>query len=156
VSTPPIRGDYPTPTSNRVFSKILRYDIILAIAIAVIGGIVGYLIVGWIGTASALVGTAMVLLFSGITVASILVANRFTASPIYTSLFFIIVLGAWLLKFVIFIVLVVVLKGAPWVNPIVLFLCIVAGVLGTLVVDVVVIARTRMPYASDVRLPGKE
>ena len=38
----------------------------------------------------------------------------------------------------------------------VLFLSIVAAVIGSLVVDVVVVARTRMPYASDVRLPSGE
>jgi hypothetical protein len=35
----------------------------------------------------------------------------------------------------------------------VLFLSLVAGVMASLVVDVLVVARSRMPYASDVELP---
>jgi hypothetical protein len=35
----------------------------------------------------------------------------------------------------------------------VLFLAIVAGVIGSLVVDVLVVAKSRLPYASDTRLP---
>lgn len=156
MTEPVIRGNYPTPSSSKVFSTILRWDIILAVAIGVIGGVIGYLVDGWSGAISALIGTALVLVFAGITVASILVANRFTASPLYTTLFFVIVLGSWMLKFVLFIVIVLLLRGQPWTNGTVLFLSIVAAVIGTLVVDVVVVARTRMSYVSDVKLPNGE
>jgi hypothetical protein len=154
AAEPRIRGNYPTPSSSPVFATILKYDVLLAVVIAIVGGIIGFVVDGWTGALSALIGTVMVLVFAGITAASILVANRFVASPLYTTLFFVIVLGSWIVKFLLFIVLVVLLRGQPWVNDIVLFLSIVVAVLGTLVVDVVVVARTRMPYASDVRLPG--
>ena len=39
------------------------------------------------------------------------------------------------------------------VNPTVLFLSLVGGVIASLVVDVIVVATSRMPYASDVKLP---
>ncbi len=156
MTEPVIRGNYPTPSSSKVFAAILRWDIILAVVIAVIGGVIGYLVDGWAGAVSALIGTALVLVFAGITVVSIIVANRFTASPIYPTLFFAIVLGAWMLKFVLFIVIVLLLRGQPWTNGTVLFLSIVAAVIGSLVVDVVVVARTRMAYASDVKLPSGE
>lgn len=156
MTEPVIKGNYPAPSSNKVFAAILRYDALLAAVIAVVGGVIGYIVVGWPGAISALVGTLMVLVFAGITAASILVANRFIASPLYTTLFFVIVLGSWMLKFVLFIVLVLLLRGQPWLNDMVLFLSIVVAVLGTLVVDVVVVARTRMSYVSDVRLPSGE
>ncbi len=156
MTDPLLRGNYPTPSSNPVFSKILRFDALLAIAIAVIGGVIGYLAVGWPGAVSALVGAAMVFVFVGVTAASILIANRYTASPIYTTLFFVVVLGSWMVKFILFIVLVILLRGQPWLNDMALFLSIVVGVVGSLAVDVVVIARNRMPYASDVRLPHDE
>jgi hypothetical protein len=47
----------------------------------------------------------------------------------------------------------VLLRAADWLNPMVLFLSLVAGVMASLVVDVLVVARSRMPYASDVELP---
>src|SRR5690554_1544051 len=130
--------------------KVLLYGAILAAVIAVVGSIIGYAVAGGSGVASALVGTAMAMVFLGITAGSILMAARFDIAA-----FFGIVMGAWLLKFVLFLVLVFLLKDLPWVHTLVLFLSIVAAIVGTLVVDVVVIARSRMPYVSDITLPGE-
>ena len=101
----------------------------------------------------ALLGTLIAVVFMGITAASILLANRFAGSDLFVGAFFGIVLGGWLLKFILFIVLVVLLRDAEWLDPVVLFLAIVAGVIGSLVVDVLVVARSRLPYASDTQLP---
>lgn len=136
-------------TAAPVMKKVLLYGAILAVAIALVGSIIGYLVAGGAGVASALVGTAMAVVFMAITAASILVAGRYNIAA-----FFGIVMGAWLLKFVLFLVLIFLLKDLPWVHVQVLFLSIVAAVVGTLVVDVVVIAKSRMPYVSDVTLPG--
>jgi hypothetical protein len=143
------------PSSEPVLRNVLKWGGVLAIGIAVVGAILGYIFVGWIGVTSALIGTAMAVVFLGITAASILLANRFYGSDIYVQAFFGIVLGGWLLKFVLFLILAFVLKGQPWINPTVMFLSLIAGVLGSLVVDVLVVFRSRMPYASDVTLPGE-
>jgi len=66
--------------------------------------------------------------------------------------FFGIVLGGWLLKFVVFIVVLLVLRDQPWIQPTVFFVAIVAGVLASLVIDVVVLTRMRIPTVS-VELP---
>ena len=132
-----------------VMKKVLLYGALLAAAIAVVGSVIGFLVAGGSGVASALVGTALAVVFLAITALSILLASRYSIT-----VFFGIVMGAWLLKFVLFLVIVFLLKDLPWVHTVVLFLSIVAGVVGTLVVDVVVIARSRMPYVSDITLPG--
>ena len=137
-------------TAAPVMKKVLIYGALLAVAIAVVGSIIGYLVAGGSGVASALVGTALAVVFLGITALSILVAGKYSIT-----VFFGIVMGAWLLKFVLFLVIVFLLKDLPWVHTVVLFLSIVAGVVGTLVVDVVVIAKSRMPYVSDISLPGE-
>src|SRR5688572_21398266 len=136
-------------TAAPVMKKVLVYGALLAVAIAVVGSIIGYLVAGGSGVASALVGTALAVVFLAITALSILVAGKYSIT-----VFFGIVMGAWLLKFVLFLVIVFLLKDLPWVHTVVLFLSIVAGVVGTLVVDVVVIAKSRMPYVSDISLPG--
>ncbi|MEO8907423.1 MAG: hypothetical protein ABI310_05030 [Microbacteriaceae bacterium] len=141
------------PTSNPVLKRALKYGALLALAIAVVMGVIGGFVAGGPGVVGALIGTAMALVFTGITAASILLANRFTGSDLFVGAFFGIVLGSWLVKFVVFIVLSIVLKGQPWVNSLILFISIVVGVIGSLVVDVVVVARSRVPYASDVVLP---
>jgi hypothetical protein len=126
---------------------------VLALVIAVVGATIGGLVAGGVGVVSALIGTVMAVVFMAITAASILVANRFAGNEAAIGAFFGIVLGGWLLKFVVFLVLVFVLKDQPWIDPVVLFLSIVAGVIGSLVVDAVVVLKSRMPYVSDVALP---
>lgn len=137
-----------------ILKRILAYGGILAIAIAIVGSIVGFLVAGSVGLVSAIIGTVMAVVFLGITAASIVLATRVAKGDLLSVAFFGIVMGAWLLKLIIFIVLIVLLKDQPWIQTQVLFLTVVVAVIGTLVVDVVVIARSRLPYVSDVELPG--
>ncbi|MCU1505873.1 MAG: hypothetical protein QOG18_181 [Microbacteriaceae bacterium] len=132
-----------------VLKRILAWGGILAAVIAVGGSILGFLAAGVPGIVSALIGTAMALIFLGITSLSVVVASKYDMI-----VFFAIVMGAWLLKFVLFLVLVIILKDQPWIQTTVMFLSLIVAVVGTLVVDVVVIARSRMPYVSDIALPG--
>ncbi|GAA4265061.1 hypothetical protein [Frondihabitans peucedani] len=143
------------PSGNRIFTTILRLGSLLALGIAVVGCIVGGLTVGVTGVTSALIGTALALVFTGMTAASILLGLRASGGSLISGAFFGIVLGGWLLKFIVFLVIVVLLKDQPWVNTLVMFLSIVVGVVGSLVVDVLVVTRSRQPYV-DVALPGAD
>ncbi|MCU1407190.1 MAG: hypothetical protein JWQ43_3493 [Glaciihabitans sp.] len=142
-------------TAMPILRRALIYGAWLALAIAVIGSIIGYLVAGGSGVASALVGTVMAAVFLGITSGSILLANRASKSDMFNPAFFVTVMGGWLLKFILFLVIVFLLKDQDWVQPVVLFLSIVAGVIGSLAVDVIVVATSRQPYV-DVQLPGDE
>lgn len=144
------------PTSTPILKDALKYGLILAGAIAVVGMVLGGVFVGWVGVTSALIGTLIAAVFLGITAVSILIANRFIGSDLYVGIFFGIVLGGWILKFVLFIVLAIVLRDQPWINPVVLFLSLIAGVIGSLVVDMIVVFRSRLPYVSDATLPGEK
>lgn len=137
-----------------VFTRILTWGALLAVAIGIVGGVFGYLYAGQAGLVSALVGTAMAIVFMGITALSVLIAVRAAGDPFSMVVFFAIVMGGWLLKFVAFFVLIILFRDQPWLNPTVLFLSIVAGVVGSLVVDLVVIVKSRLPYVSEVTLPG--
>lgn len=132
-----------------VMKKILRWGGLLALILAVGGSVIGYLVAGGSGVAGALIGTAMAVVFLAITAVSILIATKYGVIA-----FFGIVMGAWILKFIVFLVLVFLLKDQPWLQPTVMFICLIVAVVGTLVVDMVVIARSRMPYVSDIALPG--
>ena len=136
-----------------ILKRILAYGGILAIAIAVVGSVIGLIVAGGVGLVSALIGTIMAVVFLGITAASIVVATKVAKGDLLSVAFFGIVMGAWLLKFVVFIVLIVLLKDQPWIQTQVLFFTVVVAVIGTLVVDVVVVARSRLPYVSDISLP---
>ena len=142
-----------TPTSNPVLRRALAWGGLLAAVILVVSAVLGLVFAGVPGLLGALIGTLMAVVFMGITAASILLANRFAGSDLFVGAFFGIVLGGWLLKFIVFIVLVVLLRDAAWLDTTVLFLSLVAGVIASLVVDVLVVAKSRLPYVSDVELP---
>ena len=132
------------PSSVPVLKRTLAYGFAFAAAIAVVGGVIGLIVAGPVAAWSAVIGAVMAGVFLGITALSILIAVRYDIVA-----FFGIVLGAWLLKFVAFIVVALALRDQPWINPTALFLSLIAGVISSLVVDVVVVMKTRMPYVSD-------
>ena len=137
-----------------ILTRALRYGAILTVAIAVVGALLGYLVAGMPGLWSALIGAGLTAIFMGFTAASILLAGRVAKDEPTSTIFFGIVLGAWLLKFVVFIVLLVILRGQPFIEPMVMFVSILAAVIGSLVVDVLAFVRARVPYVGDVALPG--
>ena len=148
MTTPESVRVLPTgvPSSVPVLKRTLAYGFAFAAAIAVVGGVIGLLVAGPTAAWSAVIGAVMAGVFLGITALSILIAVRYDIVA-----FFGIVLGAWLLKFVAFIVAALTLRDQPWINPTALFLSLIAGVISSLVVDVVVVMKTRMPYVSDPR-----
>jgi hypothetical protein len=140
-------------SSNPILRSALLWGGVLALVLAAVAGGVGFAVDGSRGLVSGLLGTLIAAVFLGITAGSILFANRFSASDMFVPIYFGVVMGGWLLKFVLFLVAAWILREQPWVNPQILFLSLIVGVIGTLVIDCIVIARSRMPYASDVRLP---
>ena len=139
-------------TSTPVLRTTLVWSAVVTAVLAIAGAIIGYVVAGTDGLFSALAGVVLAALFLGVTGASILIANRWFGDPLYVPIFFGIVLGGWLLKFVVFIVVLLVLRGQPWVDPTVFFVAIVAGVVASLVIDVIVLTRMRVPTVS-VELP---
>lgn len=144
----------PSPVSS---TPILRRTLIASgvatAVLAIIAGGVGYLVAQGEGLVSGLLGVLLAALFLAITGISILIANRWYGDPIYVQLFFAIVLGGWLLKLGLFVVAMIMLAGQPWLQPMVFFLSIVAGVLMSLAIDVIVLTSMRLPNVSDTNLP---
>ncbi|WP_404312946.1 hypothetical protein LG314_03660 [Agrococcus terreus] len=132
-------------TTNAIMRRILLWGGALAAAVAVIGGIVGWIAAEGAGVASALVGTALAIVFCGLTAASIVLAFKASRGQMLSGAFFGIVLGGWLVKFVLFIVLVFVLADQDWLHRGVAFGSLVAAVIGSLVIDCVVVATSRQP-----------
>jgi hypothetical protein len=151
LNPPPERVVASTP----ILAATLRWGGLLTAGLVVLGAIIGFLVAGADGAWSALAGVLTAAVFLGITALSILIANRWFGDPLYVQLFFAIVLGGWLLKLGLFVVIMIVLSGQPWVEPMVFFLSIVTGVVATLVIDVIVITKMRLPNVSDASLPSE-
>ena len=140
--------------NTTILTRALRYGAILTIAVVVIGGIIGYLVGGVPGLVSALIGAGVTAVFMGMTAASFVVASRVAKLPEGIAVYYGIILGTFLIKLVVFLVLVISLRGAVWLNPTVFGFTIIAAVLGTLIVDSLALARGRVPY-TDAVLPGE-
>ena len=129
----------PNPT-ELLFSRILKQGALLIGGIAVIGGIVGFLIAATAGLVSALIGAAMALVFVSMTALSIWLGGKLSLGG-----FFGVVLGGWIVKLLLFIVLVLLLKGATFIVGPILFVAIVISVIGSLALDAIAVFKTRIP-----------
>jgi len=142
--------------SSAILGRAIAYGAILTVSIAVVGSIVGYLVAGNSGMISALIGAGLTALFMGLTAGSIVIASRASGGDSASTIFFAVVLGAWLMKFVVFIAILVVLRSQPFLEPVVFFFAMLAAVLGSLVVDVLAFVRARESYVPGVQLPGED
>lgn len=140
-------------TSEPVLRRTLLWSAVATVGLAVAGGVIGWLIAGVPGLLSALFGILLAALFLGMTAVTILVANRWYGDPLYVPIFFGGVLGGWLVKFILFFVALAILRQQAWMEPAIFFVAVVVSVFFTLIIDVVVMLKTRMPYVSDIALP---
>lgn len=130
--------------SNTLFSRVLSLGSALIGAIAIIGGLLGFLVAGVAGLTSALIGASLTLVFVSLTAASVWLGGKLPLGG-----FFGVVLGGWLIKIVGFAFVIAALKGAVFINGPVLFFTLVAAILGTLAVDSVLVLKARIPVIGD-------
>ncbi len=127
-------------SSTQVFAKALKLSALLVVSVAVICSIIGYLVVGVDGLWTALIGSAIALVFTSLTVLSVLFGARLPLGGFYG-----LVLGGWLLKIVLFAVLMAALQRMDFIHGPTLFFAIVLSVLGSLSIDSWVVLRSRIP-----------
>lgn len=135
-----------------LLTRSLRYGAIVAVAVAILGGGIGWLLAAGPGLAGGLLGAALAAVFLGLTAVSILVAGRVANGDLTSPGFFGILMGVWMLKLVLFFVLALWLRGQDWIDPGAFGFTAIGAVLGLLVGDVVAFQRSRVPL--DVALPG--
>lgn len=127
-------------SSSEVFKKSLAFTLYLALAISLIGGLVGFLMFGLQGLFSALLGAVIALAFSAITILSIWLGGKLSLNG-----FFGLVLGGWLLKMILFALSLGALRNAEFIAGPVLFFALVAAILGGLAIDSYVVLKSRIP-----------
>jgi hypothetical protein len=123
-----------------VFVKALKLSGLLVLSVAAVGSLIGYLLVGTDGVLTALIGTAIALVFTSMTILSVLIGARLPLGGFYG-----LVLGGWLLKVVLFAVLMAALQRMDFIHGPTLFFAIVISVLGSLGIDSWVVLRSRIP-----------
>ena len=136
-------------TTVNLAAKAIRTSVIFgAVAtagIAAVGGVIGFVIDGWLGVVSALLGSAVALVFMGVTALSITLGLKFSGGSVISGVFFATVLGAWFLKFVLFLGAVILIRNLTDLNPAIAFVCVIFAVIAALISDVVAVSRARIP-----------
>lgn len=127
-------------SAQDLYKKAVAYGSVLAIAIAVIGSLVSVFSVGLPGVFAALIGAAISTSFSLMTIGSVWLGSKLPLNGFYA-----LVLGGWLIKVVLFGVVLAILQGAQNFNGPVFFFAIVAGVLGGLAIDSWLVLKARIP-----------
>ena len=130
----------PDPV-RAVFRTALRDMLLLLAVLGVLGVVVGALVAGLPGVWGALLGLGVTVVFSGTTVVSMLATAH--ASPATTGS---VIMGAWLAKMIVVIGLFAVLRELDFYHHTVFGVVLLAGVLGSALLDYRAVSRGRVPY----------
>jgi len=141
-------------TVTPLLTSALRYGAIVAGAVAIVAGAIGWATSGSPGLLGGLLGALAAAVFVGLTAVSILIAGRVTKGDATSPAFFGIVLGVGAIKIVLFVIAAILLRGVEGLDFVIFFWAVIAATFGSLVADMVAFARTRIPYVSDIELPG--
>lgn len=123
-----------------LYKRALGLSGILVLVIAIFGSTLGFLFAGTAGVASALIGAAVALGFSTMTILSIWFGAKLPLAGFYG-----LVLGGWLVKVLLFAVVLAALQDADYISGPVFFFAVVTSVLGGLAIDSWVVLKGRLP-----------
>jgi hypothetical protein len=124
------------PMRRTLLFAALGAVVLLAVAVPI-----GWAVAGVPGVWGAMLGVLVPVLFLGITAAVALLTARLSTSTLGAA-----VLGSWLLKIVVLIVVLVALDGRDFYARGVFFVVFLLGTAGFLVVEALVVLRTKVPY----------
>jgi len=127
-------------SADQLFKKVLGQTALLTGLIASLGSLAGFFVEGVNGVVSALIGAGLAFVFGALTVVSMMIGRKLSLAG-----FFGVVMGGWLVKLIGFFLLARSLQGAEFINGPVLFLSLVAAILGSLVIDSIAVLSARIP-----------
>jgi hypothetical protein len=105
-----------------------------------VGSVVGYFVDSQKGVPSALIGASLALVFTSLTLASVLIGRRLSLAGFFGA-----VMGGWLVKLIGFAFVVGFLARAEFINGPVLFFTLVVAILGSLAIDTIAVLSARIP-----------
>jgi hypothetical protein len=130
--------------SQQLFSKAFKLNLLLALLVALVGSGVGFLVYGLPGVNSALLGAGIAVVFGAMTIGSIRFGSKLGLNGFYA-----LVLGGWLLKILLFAILLGVLQSADFISGPMFFFAVVASVLGGLAIDSYLVLSAKLPVVEN-------
>lgn len=148
TDTPPRSAPRRGPTALVTpMRRVLRVGLIASLVALPVAVLIGYLVAGAAGAWGAAIGMGIAVGFFTITVGVALATAGMDATALGAS-----VLGSWLVKMILLIVVLVLLRDADFYSRPVLFVSLLVGTVGTLVIEALVVTRTQVPYTEP---PGR-
>ncbi|WP_035280744.1 hypothetical protein [Brevibacterium album] len=141
---PPEPSAPRTVTVRTLMRNIIVAGALVAIAIGTVAAVIGALVASLAGVWAAAIGALAAFVFFAITS----VTMYFTAESSPTAMAAG-VLGAFLVKIVAFMGVGVLLRGQDFYDPWVLFLTLAAAAICSLIADVVIVQRSRLPLVDE-------
>jgi hypothetical protein len=121
--------------------RVLRIGLIASLVALPLAVLIGHLVAGAAGAWGAAIGMGIAVGFFTITVGVALATAGMDATALGAS-----VLGSWLIKMVLLLVALALLRDADFYSRPVLFIALLVGTIGTLVLEALVVTRTQVPY----------
>lgn len=121
--------------------RVLRVGVLTALIALPVSMVLGQVIAGTAGVWGAAIGMGIAVGFFAITVAVALGTASMDVTALGAA-----VLGSWLVKMILLIVVLALLRDADFYSRPVLFAALLIGTIGALVLEAVVVTRTRVPY----------
>jgi hypothetical protein len=138
----PVRSRRRGPTALVTpMRRVLRIGLIAFLVALPVAVLIGYLVAGAAGAWGAAIGMGIAVGFFTITVGVALGTAAMDATGLGAS-----VLGSWLIKMVLLLVVLAVLRDADFYSRPVLFISLLIGTIGALVLEALVVTRTQVPY----------
>lgn len=130
-----------TSAERAVLRRALRDTLLLVGALVVLGVAVGALVAGLPGVWGALIGAALAAFFCATTIWSMM--RTVGSSPTAMAA---LVMGAWIAKVIVLVVVLALLRGAGFYDPYVLFVVLALGAVGSALLDYRAVKDGRVPY----------
>ena len=129
-----------------IMTRTIIAGALIAIVIGTIAGVVGGLVAGLPGVWGALIGSAAAFVFFAIT--ALVMSITAHASPTAMAAG---VMGGFLVKIVGFMGVGIALRSRDFYDPWTLFLTLAAAAIASLIADVIIVQRSRLPLVDEPR-----
>lgn len=133
------------PGVQRPMRAVLRWGTLAAVGALILAGVVGYLVDGSSGLWGGVLGIAVPVAFFTVTVIVAIVTVRLRPEILGAA-----ILGSWILKLIILIAVLAALSNADFYNRTVFFIAFTLGTVGYLILEAVIVVRTRVPYTEPI------
>ena len=141
----------PLPGVRIPMTAVLRWGTAGSLVAMVLAGGIGWLIDSSAGFWGGVLGIAIPVGFFSITVIVALLTLHVRPEIFGTA-----ILGSWIIKLILLIVVLAVLSGADFYNRTIFFIAFVLGTVGYLVAEAVIVVRSRVPYLEPRTTPPTE